>query len=80
MPRGSSVQVVDGPAVKKEEAVGLDWSEHLVWVSQPQSQVGRGTGLSLTEVCSIKLQKGPWEEDQHERKYCRSLMVGPAGG
>ena len=78
MPRGSSVQVVDGPAVKKQEAVDLDWSEGLVWVPQPQSQGGRDTGLSLTEVRVIKLQKGPREEDQHERKYCRSLRVGPA--
>lgn len=38
MPEGSSVQIVDGPAVKKEEAVGLDWSEDLVWVSSHRAK------------------------------------------
>lgn len=33
---------------------------------------GRGTGLCLTEVSGIKLQKGPWEEDQHERSIAEA--------
>lgn len=47
-----------GQQSKKEEAVGLDWSEDLVWVSSHRAK-GEGALGSLTEVCSIKLQKGP---------------------